>query len=318
MPMQPIKSNPFLTNAAVAYIQEQDQFIADRIFPVVSVSRPSGKFPVFGKSDLYRIQAEEVVPGGQAPDIGNITTSSVDFSVSWYWQELALNDITLAIFAAEAGLDLKEAAARIIAQGLLLKREQDFFSSYFTTGVWGTDHTPTNKWDDETNGTPVDDITTAIETVLENTGFRPNVLVLSEKAFNALKKHPQVKDLIKYGGAIDKPAVATERTIAQIFGLEDVLVARAVYETAAKGATSSMSFVAGKNALLIYRPKLAAPWTPSAGYTLVENFTGAKQGVALETYRDDRRKADVVRGVIAYAFVKVAADLGYFFSNVVS
>jgi hypothetical protein len=155
-------------------------------------------------------------------------------------------------------------------QKLLIRRDRFFVSKYMTTGVWGTDATGTAAsaggvpgttspvyWDDDANGDPFTDIAFGQTTVLQNTGFLPNVLLISWNVFQALRKHPLVVDRIKY----TNPAFAgtiTEALLAQAFAVDQVIVSKAIYNSAAENLTASMAFVAPKSALLCYRPSSRA------------------------------------------------------------
>ena len=116
-------------------------------------------------------------------------------------------------------------------------------TTYVTTGVWGTDATGTASpggtpgtttpvyWDDDANGDPFTDIAYAQTTILQNTGFMPNRLLLSWSVYQALRKHPLVIDRIKY----TNPAYAgtiTPNLLAEAFDIEEVVVSKAVYNSA--------------------------------------------------------------------------------------
>ena len=45
-----------LTNISVAYLQRAENFIADKVFPVVPVDKQSDKFFTYDKNDWLRLQ----------------------------------------------------------------------------------------------------------------------------------------------------------------------------------------------------------------------------------------------------------------------
>ncbi|NBR70500.1 MAG: hypothetical protein EBT75_00125 [Proteobacteria bacterium] len=47
-----------LTNISVAYMQQQANFIASRVFPIVPVSKQSDKFFTYTKNDWFRDEAQ--------------------------------------------------------------------------------------------------------------------------------------------------------------------------------------------------------------------------------------------------------------------
>ena len=78
---------------------------------------------------------------------------------------------------------------------MLIRREAEWATKYFKTGIWGTEipgaAAPANGkavyWDEATSD-PIKDITDAAVVMASETGYKPNTLVLSPFTFNALKK----------------------------------------------------------------------------------------------------------------------------------
>jgi len=217
-------------------------------------------------------------------------------------------------------------------QKLLIKRDVLFASNYMVTGKWGTDitgvasspsGTQTIQWSDNGSGDPFTDIETGQTTILQNTGHLPNVLVLAWPVYQALRKHPLIIDRIKYtmgGGAMS--ANITPQLLASAFDVEEVVVAKAVYNTAAEGITGSYSFIVGKTALLAYKAPAPALWTPSAGYIFAwQGFTGLNNvGVRVSQIPIPLRGLSAVRteGEMSFDMPIVGSDLGYFFTSIVA
>ena len=78
---------------------------------------------------------------------------------------------------------------------------------------------------------------------------------------NESKKMPHALDRIKYTSPPDAKDV-TPGLLAAMFDVEDVVVSKAVYNSAAEGLAATTGFVLGNIALLAYRasaPSLNAP-----------------------------------------------------------
>ena len=102
-----------------------------------------------------------------------------------------------------------------------------------------------------------------------------------------------------------------------VLGLDQVLIAGAVNNTAQEGATDSLDFVFTDDALLCYsapRPSLMAP---SAGYNFSwTGYLGASQeGMRMSRFRMEHLRADRIEGEMAYDQKLVASDLGVFFND---
>lgn len=304
-----------LTNISTAYIQSADSYVADRVFPVVSVDKSSDKYFKYTKDYWFRSDAK--IRGESSESAGSgfgITTDSYSCDV-WALHK----DVSDRIRAnADPAIDPDADAARFVANAMMITKEIEWASAYFTTSKWGTDKvggTNFTKWSDEGASDPIEDIKDGRLTILQNTGFLPNKLTLGIEVYEALKKHPLVLERYKYTSA----ASVTPQLLAALFDVDEVLVAKAIKNTAAEGATFSGSFILGKNALLSYAPPSPGLMLPSAGYTFAwSGLLAGAPGLATSRFRMEHLKSDRVETEMAWDQKLVATDLGYFFSAAVA
>lgn len=320
--------NAALTNIAVAYVQDQDRYIADKVFPMVPVQHRSDVYFKWSKADFYRDEAQQRADATESAGTGvNLTTDSYNASVYALHQ-----DIGPQVRAnADPSVDLDVASTQQLMQKLMIRRDRLFASTYLTTNVWGTDVTGTSGgtpgsstpayWDDDAQSDPFTDIAVGQSTILQNTGFLPNTLVLSWQAYQALRKHPLIIDRIKYTEKTFAGTI-TPALLAAAFDVERVLVSSAVYNSAAEGLTASMSFVASKNAMLCYSAPTPGLMIPSAGYIFAwQGFTGLNTlGIRTVQIPMNWLGVGTIRNEcdMAFAMKAVASDLGYYFSGIVS
>lgn len=318
-----------LTNILVGYMQNAAGFVADRVFPTVPVLKQSDRYFVYNRGDFYRDTMAKRAPGTESAGDG----FKVDNTPSYFCDKWALHkDIDDDLRAnADDPLNLDRDTTLFLAQKAMLNREASFVTNYFSTGVWtgatsditGVSASPDThqaiQWSDQTNSTPIEDVTTWATTVQGNTGYRPNKMVLGRQVWDKLKNHPDIVARIQYSSSNTNPAIVTKQAVAALFELDEILVMEAVKNTAAENATDSVSFVAGKNALLVYAAPSPSIMQPSAGYTF--SWTGllgaGAMGGRTKTIRMDWLNSDRVEVEQAYAQKVVAADLGVFFSNIV-
>jgi len=311
-----------LTNASVAYIQSADNFIATKVFPIVPVDKQSNLYFKYTKEDWFRDDARLRADGSEA------ATSGYGLSTDNYYADVfavkkAVGDQTMANF--DNPLDPMRDAAKFTSQLLLNRLENQFVSDYITTGVWGTDYTgvsgtPTGtqfkQWSDLANSDPIQDIELAKAQIMSTTGFEPNKLVLGYDVYRVLRNHPDIIDRVKYTGR----DVPDTQYLAQLFGLDEILVAKAVKNTANEGQTGSFSFSFGKAALLVYSAPSPSLLTPSAGYSF--QWRGVSEGLGLtvgtKQYRLEQNAATYVESQIAFDNKVVAADLGAYFASAVA
>lgn len=315
-----------LTNIAVAYLQDESAYIADKVFPNVPVEHQTDKYFVFKKGDFFRDQAQKRADATESAGGGfKLTTQTYSADV-WAFHK----DIGQQVRNnADPAVDVDVSTTKFVMQTLAIRRERFFASTYLQAGVWGTtitgtaaapDSTHTIYWNDDANSDPFTDISTAQTTILQNTGFNPNVLTITWPVYQALRKHPLVIDRIKY----TNPAYAgtiTPKLLAEAFDIEEVLVSKAVYNSANEGATDSFSFIAGKCALLCYRPPNPGLMIPSAGYTFSWRGLSGLNGLGIRILQIPvpwlGQNTVRTEGEMAFDMQKVSADLGYFFSGIV-
>ena len=182
-------------------------------------------------------------------------------------------------------------------------------------GTPGTTTPP--LWSDDANGDPFTDIATAQTGILQGTGYLPNRLLIGWKVFQALRKHPLVIDRIKYTSQPDARDV-TAKLLAQMFDVDEVLISKGVYNSAAEGLAASMSFIAPNSALLCYAAPAPSLNEPSAGYTRGwQGFTGLNTlGIRVNQIPMDWLGMGTVRDEceIAFDMTIVSSLLGAYFS----
>ena len=312
-----------LTNTSVAYMQDASAFIADKVFPIVPVKRQSDVFYIYNKGDFMRDEAQ--VRGAASESAGG--DYGVEASEPYYCRKHAFHkDVTPEERANyDEPLDADTDATDFVSQKMLIRREMEWASKFFKAGVWGreisgVDASPSTnqaiKWNLETSN-PIKDITEAGVQMASETGYKPNTLVLSPFAFNALKNHFDILDRIKY----TQKAIVTADLLATLFEVDKVYVAWAVVNSASKGAQDNVGFIMGKNALLCYSNPRPALKKPSAGYIFA--WTGL-EGSGAYGNRIVRLPMDMlglgterIEGEIAFDAKKVCADLGTFFKDIV-
>ena len=305
--------NAPLTNVSVAFIQQTTLYGAHRIFPIVPVAKQSDVYFQYNKEDFLRDEAKPRAPGTESAGGGfNLTTPAYSCRLEALHKDV--DDPTRA--NADAPLNMDRDATQYVTQKMLTRREKRWIDSYFKSGVWGTDLTPTTLWSAATGSTPQEDVETAKLAIQGVTGFAPNVLVLGPNVFSKLRTNDRVRDAFKYTSA-DSISVAM---LAGFFGVERIVQLGAVSTTTVEGAaTQTTAFLAGKHALLCYAPPAAGLLQPSAGYVFSwTGLIGAGEGIRIKRFRMEHLASDRIEAEMAYDMKVVSSALGYFFASVVA
>tara|TARA_R100001510_G_C7651458_1_gene209129 strand:+ start:1819 stop:2775 length:957 start_codon:yes stop_codon:yes gene_type:complete len=304
-----------LTNMSIAYMQDQDHFVAGKVFPTVPVQKQSDLYYTYSQEDFFRDSVELRADGTESAGTGyGLSTDS--YSALVYALHKDIGDQVRA--NSDAPLSPDQDATRFLTQQMLIRQEIDWASKYFATSIWGTDTTPGTLWSASSGSDPIGDVQTGINTVLTNTGFKPNTMVMSYAVFSILKNHADIIDRYKYTSS----ASITEDLLASVLGVDRVLVMGGIKNSADEGATASYAQIGDKDACLLYVAPNAGLMAPSAGYNF--SWTGLAQSggigtnIAISRYRMDHLRADRIEIESAWSYKVVSSALGYFFSNCVA
>lgn len=259
-----------LTNISVAYMQGANAFIADKVFPILPVTKQSDVYYQYSKADFFRNEAQERGRAAESAG-GNWNVSVAD---PYYCRKYAFHyDITQEEKVNyDQPIDVDRDTTGWLSQKMLLKRETDFASKYFATGKWGKDITgngTTVKYFDDPTSDPVAMINAEMLAMAENTGMKPNFCIMAPDVFYALKNHDAILDRIKY----TQKGIVTVDLIAALFEVDNIFIPWAICNTGAQGATGALSdakadmnFMYKGKMLLGYKAARPSLKEPTAGY----------------------------------------------------
>jgi hypothetical protein len=312
-----------LTNLTIAYAQDQANFIADKVFPVVGVDRQSDKYYIYDRANMNRTgDVAKLAPRTEVNRIGQ-AISNDSYYADVYGLGMDFDEQTLA--NEDAALDIRASGAQTLVNRLMIHREEQFADTFFKAGVWGTDSTPTNLWSDYTNSTPIKDVTNARRTMqLKSGGFKPNTMVVGKEVRDVLINHPDILARLNGGATVNNTAMITDAKLAEIFEVENFYVMEAVKNTSVEGVAESNAFIGADHALLVHGPRNAGLMTPAAGLTFAwNNIPSANNlGITVESFSDDALKrqqvAEHIQVKMAYDMKVTGADLGYLFEQVIA
>lgn len=314
-----------LTNFSVAFMQDADNFIADKVFPILPVQKQSDAYFSYDQAYWNKDEMKERAPSTESAGGGY----TVNPNNTYYCAVQAFHkDIDDQIRSnADAPLNLDQEATKYVTLKALIKREKLFAAAFMAGSIWTRDYdgvaaSPTTnqvlQWNDASS-TPIEDVWDAKQDVLERTGFEPNVLCIGYPVYKTLVNHPNFVDRVKYGTASGIAMIDTSE-LAQLFKVERVVVARSIENTAVEGATAVHSFINSKKALLVYAPPSPGLMTPAGGY--IFSWTGylgaGPAGQRIKRFRMDQISSDRIEIEIAFNMKLISADLGAFWDSIVA
>lgn len=304
-----------LSDVSVAFMLNPAHFISGQVFPVVPVDSKTDTYYKWTRDQMYRDQMEKRPPGSETVGSGmEVATDS--YRCDTFGLHKDLDDQTMS--NADAQLNLPGTTALMLSQAAMIQKDNAWAAEYFTSGVWGTDVTGVTNFDQWSDGgsNPEEDVDTGRATILQNTGYEPNTLVVGYEVHRALKRHPAIRDAIKH---VSKGPVTSE-LIAQYLEVDRYIVSKSTYNSAAENATATPVFTHGKHAMLCYSAPNPGLNVATAGYTFVwKGLTGLNDnGTKIKRFRMEEIESDRVEIVTAYDYKVVAPELGYMFNSAVA
>lgn len=309
--------NTALTSFALGYGSQLGKFVADKLFPVIPTSKQADKYYILGMEmfDDHRSRAARPT-GGKYPRVQHDYTTA-SFSCVDVGLEEAVDDTIQE--NADAGLDPKQDAIIIIREQMALMQELRVAAAVTAATGLSTDSalSGTNRWDND-NSNPIGDMQTLIDSVEDATGISPNKILMNKAVFKALRQHPDILERIKYGGTNVNPANVTPGMIAALMGVDEVVVAKPVYNSAKQGANRSLTAVWPKSVVALYVPPTPFFGVPTFGAQFSWRADTGGQDMIAEEYREDQSRSDVVRIRQNRDEVVVGAAFGARYTTVVS
>lgn len=304
-----------LGNVSIAYRNES--YIADQVFPNVTVRKQADKYFIFDKAAWFRNEAGPRAPGTRAVEGGYSLSQG-----SYACEEVAFAKVVADEEEQNADDPLmpRRTAVEFATDKILLNHELAVARLVFDNGSWAASATPSTTWDD-TASTPIEEIEIAKETVVLAIGREPNVCVMGRQVWTDLRTHPDLLDTFKY---VERGLLSVA-AFQNLFGFQKVLIGTAIYASAndmdavavgaggaPAAATVTYSAVWDKNMWLGYVPNAPALGVPAAGYS----FTWKPRSVA--QFRREEEEATVYRVREHYDVAVTCSDAGYEFIDCVA
>ena len=304
-----------LTNFAQRFLQAADTFIGLRAFPNLPVAKQSDLYYTFDRNDFLRDEAELRADGTESAG-GGFTMGTDPYFCHVYAFHKDVTDRQRA--NADAQVKLDQSATSYVMGKMLIKRERVFVDSLFTSAVWNY-YTPQNvDWSNATS-TPIADIRTAKRAIQQETGYRPNRMLIGRTGYDTLMDNDEILSRIIGGATAAMPAHVKKQHLTELLELEEILVMDSIVNTGKKGdADQTKSFIGSDDALLYYAPMTIGAEEPTAGMQFSwSGYMGATDsGTRMKKFRKESIESDRVEAQMAFAYKRTSAELGYFFTTV--
>lgn len=311
-----------IRSSAFNLLMNQKKFIGHRVYPLLSVGMIAADFLKLSiASMLTKVEDTERNPKSTYKR-DDYTWDKDQYSLVEHGAEEISDDELISRYGSII-------RAETIANMRAVNRVVQAYENAVATAAQSTADLPDGAgsvWSTAATGTPITDIDTAMNTVEDACGRRPNCMVVTRKDLMYAIRCDQVVDRIKYDGHSDMKDLENNAAniLAQICGLEEVIVAQAKKNTADKGQTASLSnmWTAGKATVFCrssdgmngdlesIEPQLGRTlqFMPDGGEELIDG-----DGMALisEEYREENRRGGVFRVRTRYQLKNLHTSTAY-------
>jgi hypothetical protein len=350
MPLSPsrleVHINRPLTNISTAYIQNEKYFIHDKVFKTVPVQKQSDLYFKYMKDYWFRTGAMLRSAGSESAGGGFRFQTGQYLARKWAYHVDVDDDTRQNV---DEPLDYDRDATNNVMRNLLLRREKLWQATFLAPQIWtglsqtsgGTttayDFNPSvgtsggaagsggtasqfgygNGFWSLSTSNPIVDVTNLKLAGMSQTGEEANTLVVTADVDAALKNNPLIVERIKFGGTPGNPALMNEASIAQVLGVENYYVAKAVYNSAQEGQAGVYNFMSSNSALLTYVPPTAGLMTPAPGYIFAWTglYGAGAYGSRIKKFRMEQLESDRIEGTMAFDMNMIGPDLGIYMTH---
>jgi hypothetical protein len=279
--------------AMLEYLFSTANYIGTQVLPIFSTPKKSAEFSKITRASLLRSRNVKRAPR-TAYSRDEFDAKDQAYRCEERGHEQPVDDTERELYASDFDAELQAStlAMNIVQQ----EQEVDVVAMLTdTANTWKGDYFTDNKanpW--STVGTDIiGQVQDTKEKVRGRIGMDPNALIISKATLVSIKKNTGIKDAIKY------TAIPTEQQIldalAGLLGLDKVIVANVVRNTANEGAAETLGDVFPKKYAMVARiAKTNLLQEPCLGRTMLW-VQDSPDAVMVEQYREEQTRSDVFR-----------------------
>ena len=286
-----------LTNVSLAF--KNEDYIGERVFPIIQVKKDTAQIATYTMGNL-RIEKTLRAIGAATKEVNH----AVSIGDHYVLEDHALKELVPIELVENADDPVKPRvdATESVTDMMLVAKEKAVADVIQATGSMtrNTTLTNTDQWNDYENSDPFGDIATGKNSTRAYAGKKANTLIIAYDTLETLLNHPDVVD--RFPGA---PMVSYDllaKNIGRLFGLKEMMVGEAQYNSADEGAADVLADIWTKTAVIAYIEKKGTLKSRTLGFTYQKKAPRKVDG-----WKDHDRKGDWVR--VSDKFDQKAIDL---------
>lgn len=267
-------------------------FIARQILPPRETPEKSGKITAIVKENLGRVTTDHA--NGAAFNRANFATGEVSYACVEHALEGAVTQEDRALAMSE--YDAEEEVTLDVNRKILVEREirvatAVFNTTTFTGATLYTDNSA-SPWDTVTT-TVIVQVNAAKEKVRTLTGSTPDTMILSSVQLGNLLANTTI--LARFPGAAVITEADLRANLAAIFGLKNLLVGEAMYNSANQGQDFVGADIWSDDYAMICKLNDGSLRSGGLGRTMIWTGMDSVGESAVETYEEPQTDSTIVR-----------------------
>lgn len=294
-------------------------FIWSRVLPVFETQKSSGRFGKIPIEQLLQNRETRRNPGS-GYSRGKFTFTDASFATEEHGAEEPIDDREAKLYADY--FDAEVIAGERARDAVLRNAEKRVADLIFNATTWTGSNLTTavgTEWSTVASATPITNVEAAVIKVYDNSGLWPNALIINRKVFRNLRNCTQIIDRIASSGA-GNPTKASDITtamLAAVFDLDYVIVAGSSKNGATEGQAASPTQIWSSEYAMVCRVAASNDIKePCIGRVFHWGEDGSSVQGAVESYRDEKVRSDVVRVRHDVDEKVLYPEMGHLLSNI--
>ena len=278
---------------------EKAGYIARKVLPTVDVASQAGNFGKIPLEQLLQQRDTKRAPGS-GYSRGNFTFDDSTYSCKENGAEEPIDDREAKMYAEY--FDAETVSTQRAYNAVLANAEKRVADAIFNTSTWTgaalTTDVSSVPWATIASAKPLANVEAAVQKVYDGSGLWPNALVINKKVFRNLRNTPEVIDRIASSGAGDRNLASdvTLQMLAQAFDLDYIIVAGGSQNTAKEGQPASVGQIWSSTYAMVCKVATSGDFRePCVGRTFHWSADGSSIDGAIESYRDETVRANIIR-----------------------
>ena len=273
------------------YDPAADGFVADIALPPIPVAKKAATMGVITRENLKRADSNHA--NGAAFGRVNLISEDKSYLCKDHGLEGQLTDEDRATYATD--YDAEYETVQVVTRKMFIEREIRVKTAMFnTTTFTGSDLTTDYSgapWD-AAGSDAIGQVAGAITKVLANTGVLPDTMLIGRASLENLLKNTAI--LARFPGAAAITRQMLENALSAIFGLQNLIVGWAGYDSANEGQDYTGGTIWVDDYALIYKRHTGGRATPGLGRNV--EWTGVDNGMGqVKQYREEQTESDILR-----------------------